>query len=184
VHRIEVELTRRKGQVFANRTFVISEKDQPSSAPQPSPPKSPAAPARCPATGPGANRFVAPPPYPPSAPYADSFWHGTESLWTMLPLNGQWKSLPRGDSGYRQKLFVWRPGYDGRTEQWPRLTVTGRRLDGSSVPVVTEEATNAHHRDFGGWAMLSAVEVPVHGCWELTANYGGSSLTFVVSVVP
>lgn len=183
VHQINVELTRRKGQVFANRTYVIAEKDQASTAPQP-PSRELPAPASCPATVSGPNRYTPPSPYPASAPFADAFWHGTPSLWTMLPANGQWKSLPRGDSGYRQKVFVWRPGYDGRTEQWPRLTVTGRRLDGSGGAVVTEEATNAYNREFGGWAMLATVEVPAHGCWELTATYGDSSLTFVVSVVP
>jgi VWFA-related protein len=173
-HWIEMELTRRKGRVLANRTYVIATKDQLSEAPK----------ASCPATVSDETRFVPPPPYPSSAPFADTFWHGTQSLWTMLPVNGRWKSLPRGDHGYRQKLFVWRPGYDGRSEQWPHLTVTGRRLDGSAGALVAEEATNAHHRDFGGWAMLTAVEVPSHGCWELTATYGTSSLTFVVAVVP
>ena len=183
-HRIEVKLTRRKGQVFANRTYVIATKDQPSPAPEAAAPPESRAASSCPATVAGEPRFQPPPPYPASAPFPDAFWYGTESLWTMLPANGQWRGLPRGDHGYRQKVFVWRPGYDGRSEQWPQLTVTGRRLDGSEGTPVAEEATNAHHRDFGGWAMLTAVEIPAHGCWELTARYGGSSLTFVVSVVP
>ncbi len=183
VHRIEVELTRRKGQVFANRTYVIAAKDQPPDAPRPSTATSPA-PASCPATAPGPNPVVPPSPYPAVAPFPDAFWYGTQSFWTMLPSTGKWKSLPRGDNGYRQKVFIWRPGYDGRTEQWPQLTVTGRRFDGSGRAVLSDEATNVYNRDFGGWAMLATVEVPAYGCWELTARYGDSSLTFVVSVVP
>lgn len=182
-HRIDVELRRRKGRVFANRTHVTATKDRPPDALLPSSTRSPV-PVSCRATVPGANRFAPQAPYPASAPFPDAFWYGTTSLWTMLPVNGQWRSLPRGDHGYRQKLFLWRPGYDGRSEQWPRLTVTGRRLDGNGGAVITEEATNAYHRDFGGWAMLTAVEVPVHGCWELTATYRESTLQFVVSVVP
>jgi VWFA-related protein len=183
-HRIEVELTRRKGRVLANRTYVIATRDQSSVPLHAASSSHSRAGSSCPTTPPGEVRFVPPPPYPPSAPFPDAFWHGTASLWTMLPVNGQWTSLPRGDHGYRQKVFVWRPGYDGRSEQWPHVTVTGRRIDGSADALVAEEATNAHHRDFGGWAMLSTVEVPMHGCWELTAVYGASSVTFVVSVVP
>jgi VWFA-related protein len=183
VHSIDVKLTRRKGRVLANRTYVVATAEQ-----KPVPVEVASSKARagssCPATVSGATGFVPPAPYPAPPPFPDVFWHGTPSLWTMLPVNGRWKSLPRGASGYRQKVFVWRPRYDGRSEQWPRLTVTGRRLDGAAGPLVAEEATNAHHRDFGGWAMLTAVEVPTHGCWEVTATYGGSSLTFVVSVVP
>jgi VWFA-related protein len=182
VHSINVKLTRHKGQVFANRTYVIAAKDH---APEPQPPSAaPPAGASCPATVPGANRFVPPAPYPAVPSFRDLFWHGTSSLWTMLPANGQWKSLPRGAEGYRQKVFVWRPGYDGRTEQWPRLTITGRRIDGAGGAVVTEDATNAHSRDLGGWAMLTTVELPEYGCWELTAHYADTSLTFVVAVVP
>jgi VWFA-related protein len=183
-HAIDVKLTRRKGRVFANRTYLIATKDQPSPAARVPAPDGPRTASSCPATVPGESRLVPPLPYPADAPYSDFFWHGTPSLWTMLPVNGRWPSLPRGERGYRQKLFVWRPGYDGRTEQWPALTVRGRRLDGGAEPAFAEEATNAYNRDFGGWAMLTAVEVPEYGCWELTASYGDSTLTFVVSVVP
>ncbi len=186
-HGIEVRLTRRKGRVFVNRTYLIETKDEikdrPAAKASASRSKASQAPSPCPATLPGESLLV-PPPYPARAPYPDFFWHGTSSLWTMVPANGRWPSLPRGERGYRQKLFVWRPGYDGRMEQWPALTVTGRRLDGNAEPLAAEEATNAYNRDFGGWAMLAAVEVPAHGCWELTATYGDSAVTFVVSVVP
>lgn len=182
-HGIEVKLAQRKGRLFANRTYLIATKDESLPAPKPSSPAASPAPSSCPATVPGESLFV--PPHPRAhTPYPDFFWHGTPSLWTMLPVNGRWPSLPRGDRGYRQKLFVWRPGYDGRAEQWPALTVTGRMLVGIAEPAFAEEATNAYNRELGGWAMLTAVEVPEHGCWELTATYGDSSLTFVVSVVP
>jgi hypothetical protein len=38
--------------------------------------------------------------------------------------------------------------------------------------------------DFGGWAMLVMVEFPAIGCWELTGEYKGQTLSFVVQVGP
>jgi hypothetical protein len=54
----------------------------------------------------------------------------------------------------RDKLFWWRQGYVGATEQRPELIVSGRRLDGQAPPAKVSRATNAYHKDFGGWAML------------------------------
>src|SRR5207247_11186717 len=45
-------------------------------------------------------------------------------------------------------------------------------------------ATNAYHKDFGGWAMLVGVEFPASGCWEVTGRYKGQTATFVVQVEP
>lgn len=80
-------------------------------------------------------------------------------------------------------MFLWSPGYDGRREQSPGVIITGRRIDAPGGPVFAEPPTNAYHRDLGGWAMLTAVELPSAGCWELNAAYGGSTLTFTVHVV-
>jgi hypothetical protein len=126
---------------------------------------------------------VPPGPYGARASAHDSFWHGTDALWTMLPADGTWRSLPRGENGLRQKVFLWRSGYDGRVEQWPDVTVTGRRTGGDER-VVADPATNAYRSDLGGWAMLVGVELPAPGCWALTATYGGESLAFTVAVVP
>lgn len=123
--------------------------------------------------------FTAPAPYPAKAPYSN-FWHGHEGLWTMLQNDGKWAGLPRNDQGFRQKVFWWHPGFDGRVEARPNLIVTGRRLDGTESFVHTRPATNAHHVDFGGWTMLTGVDVPTTGCWELTGTYRGQSVAFVV----
>ena len=123
--------------------------------------------------------FKAPAPYPPNAP-SSNFWHGDERLWTMLQNDGKWAGLPRNDKGFRQKVFWWHPGFDGRVEGRPNLIVTGRRLDGTESFVHPAPATNAHHVDFGGWTILTGIDVPTTGCWELTGYYRGQSLTFVV----
>jgi hypothetical protein len=85
---------------------------------------------------------------------------------------------------YRNKLFWWRQGYSGATEQRPELAVSGRRLDGEAQPATVSRATNAYHQDFGGWAMLVMVEFPGSGCWEVTGKYKGQTTTFVVDVRP
>lgn len=126
--------------------------------------------------------FFAPPPYPQSAPGVRTFWHGSQTLWTMLEEGGTWHGLPRNPDGFRQKVFWWWPGFDGRIEPRPKLSVVGRRLDGPES-FVAGPATNARHDDFGGWAMLTGIDVPTAGCWELTGTYRDQSLTFVVWVV-
>lgn len=123
--------------------------------------------------------FTAPAPYPSNAPHAN-FWHGHEGLWTMLGADGTWAGLPRNDRGFRQKVFWWHPGFDGRVEAQPDLKVTGRRLDGPESFVHAVPATNAHHVDFGGWTILTGIDVPTPGCWELTGTYRGQAVSFVV----
>ena len=124
--------------------------------------------------------FTAPAPYPAQAP-SSGFWHGNERFWTMLGSDGTWAGLPRNERGFRQKVFWWYPGFDGRVEGRPELTVFGRRLDGPGS-FVSGPATNAHHVDFGGWTILTGIDVPTRGCWELTGTYRGESVTFVVRV--
>src|SRR5918993_2104015 len=60
--------------------------------------------------------FVAPAPYPSRAPSPRAFWHGSEALWTMVDVDGTWHALPRNPRGFRQKIFWWSPGFDGRVE--------------------------------------------------------------------
>lgn len=125
--------------------------------------------------------FRAPAPYP-SSPPASNFWHGHERLWTMLGGDGRWAGLPRNENGFRQKVFWWSPGFDGRIESQPDLMVIGRRLDGPESFIRPSPATNAHHVDFGGWTILTGIDVPTTGCWELTGMYRGQSVTFVVLI--
>src|SRR5213596_3292514 len=79
--------------------------------------------------------FVPPAPYPVT-PDANSFWLGTNALWTALPLDGTWKGLSHytpNDPTFRQVTFWWRQGYDAHAEPQPNLTVTGTRLDLSAT---------------------------------------------------
>lgn len=136
----------------------------------------------CPVTA-SDSAFAPPSPYPATAPYAGEFWYGADALWTMLSVDGTWRALPHSDTGYTQKVFWWRDGYDWQTEPEPELTVTGRRLDDSAPPLVASPATNAYHPDFDS-AMLVGVEIPTSGCWEIAGRVEDSELSFVVWVEP
>jgi hypothetical protein len=125
------------------------------------------------------------PPFPKLAKQAeDSFWFGTDRLWTQLPANGTWRGLPHytpKDPTFRQKLFFGRQGYDAHKEPEPKLRVTGRRLDVLAPPLLADRATN-------GWVqpdqqyMIVGINFPTLGCWEITGHYEDDELTFVVWV--
>jgi len=138
----------------------------------------------CPVTPAPQPPFVPPAPYPAQSPpaYAGQFWYGTPALWTMLGADGSWSALPKSAGGYSQKVFWWSAGYRASEMPVPALTVTGRRLDGASEPLSAARATNAS-ADFGE-AILVGVVLPQPGCWEITGNYQGHDLSFVVQVTP
>lgn len=134
----------------------------------------PALAGTCPVTKLPSQSFVPPSPYPIEVG-AGQFWFGTRKLWTNLPIEGAWQGLS-------QKIFWWREGYDWRAENPPQFTVTGRRLD-DNVPRLEPVHGNA------GWTndtnhpfIVVAFDVPTLGCWEITGDYKGDRLTFVVWV--
>jgi hypothetical protein len=57
--------------------------------------------------------------------------------------------------------------------------VTAKRIDGDAPVFERSTATNAYHPSFG-WAMLTDVEIPTPGCWEISLQYGEERLSFVV----
>jgi hypothetical protein len=139
--------------------------------------------AACPVTPAPQPAFVPPPPYPAVVPAPGEFWYGTADLWTVGRDDGVWRDLPYGDTGYRQKIFWWRQGYNGELEPEPKLTVTGERLDGPAPPLLASRATNAYHSSFH-WAMLVGVDIPIAGCWEITGQLDDHTLSFVIWVEP
>jgi hypothetical protein len=81
-----------------------------------------------------------------------------------------------------RKIFWASVDYDYHKEEYPDLKVTGRRLDGDAPPLLTMEASNAFPGP--GAAMVTGVYVPTPGCWEITGDYRGQKLSFVVWVYP
>ena len=138
-------------------------------------------PENCPITVPQGQPFIAPTPYSPNAPFHNHFWYGSEMLWTMLPADGTWASLPHNPDGYTQKIFWWRVGYVWNEEPQPELKVTGERLDEKTPPLIVSNATNAYASDIGS-AMLVGVDFPTLGCWQVTGKYKDTELSFVIWV--
>jgi hypothetical protein len=135
----------------------------------------------CPTTRPPDPPFVPPPPYPTDMG-SGTFWYGSESLWTTLELGGTWKCTSR----CVERLMYWRRGYNWRTEPEPQLTVTARRLDRKVPSVTFHGGTNFFVLGQYGRtaAMMSGIDIPTAGCWEVTARYRGDTLSFIVSVEP
>ena len=123
----------------------------------------------------------------PKSSRGSSFaWYGSEALAVRLPADGRWKGMgPARNFG--DKFWIWRRGYDAKTEPRPALTFAGVKLDAGDKPerMQIDEATNA----FGpGWSqMLTGMEFPSAGCWQVTATYAYAGithdLTFVVDVI-
>ena len=140
-------------------------------------------PRDCPVTTSKKASFKAPEPFSPSAPWDGIFWYGSEHLWTALHNDGVWTGLPENPDGYTQKIMWWSSLYSLKDELEPALVVSGRRLDGEAPALRFYGATNAMADDIGE-AMLTGVEFPTLGCWEIMGQYKKSSIKFVVWVAP
>ena len=140
-------------------------------------------PHTCPVTQPPSKPFTPPAPYPSELP-SDRFWLGSEKLWTSPSKNGLWFGYWTTDRElgkykvYFDKMFWWRKGW--RTENPPQLKVSGRRLDPPAAPFYADHAKTAN---IINPAMVTGIDIPTVGCWEITGDYKGDKLSFVVWVV-
>ena len=158
----------------------VSEKVEPTAIPEVMS-KNP--PSDCPVTTAGIRSFEAPAPYPPSAPWPNTFWFGSEHLWTALPADGVWSGLPNNPKGYTQKIAWWSNLFSPKDEPQPDLMMTSQRLDAKAPPVKVLKATAIFEKD-GGDAMLGGADFPALGCWEITGQYKKTELSFVVWLAP
>lgn len=70
----------------------------------------------------------------------------------------------------------------GVQEPEPSLGVTYRRLDAEQPPVSNDlKATNGLTAE-DGWFMIGGINPDQPGCWEVTATYKGSTLSYVYEV--
>jgi hypothetical protein len=145
-------------------------------------------PASCPVTVPPATPFAPPSPYPSEAGEYN-FWLGTEKLWTILPKSGVWWGWKPHEAGQEnrvqpltEKIGWGSVDFDLNKEPYPDLKVTGRRLDGDARPLLTTEVTNATGPTNAHAEMAVGVYVPTPGCWEITGEYRGQKLSYVVWV--
>ena len=140
-------------------------------------------PENCPVTLPEKATFEAPEPYSTNVPWDGFFWYGSDELWTVLRTDGVWAGLPLNPEGYTQKIMWWSDLYVLKDELQPALVVTGERLDEEAPPLKFYGATNAFADDIGD-AMLTGVDFPTLGCWEIAGQYKGAELSFVVWLAP
>ena len=140
-------------------------------------------PKDCPVTTIAKSDFQAPEPFAPSAPWKGIFWFGSSHLWTALNNDGVWYALPLNPDGYTQKIMWWSDSYSLPNEPEPALVVSGHRLDGESPELRFYGATNAMGDDIGE-AMLTGVEFPSLGCWEVKGKYKKGEISFVVWIAP
>jgi hypothetical protein len=119
--------------------------------------------------------FVPPAPYDPSTPN-DSFYFGTDKLWTILRADAIW---PRGE-----KTFWWREDWSPHKwipqEDTLKFRVTARRLDEIAQPARVFKANSS--RIGRNSVLIGGIEFPTSGCWEITAHYEEDELGFVVWV--
>lgn len=137
-------------------------------------------PESCPVTVLGKDAFTPASEAPEGPPdLYDAVWYGTPELYTMLNPEGK-DSQNRWLGG--EKTFWWSGNFSVSDEPKPDIEVTARRLDGKT----TYQATQTTHgmRDDIGDFMLVGVTLPEPGCWELTATYGKTSLSYVIWVNP
>ena len=130
----------------------------------------------CPVTKPPDPAFIPPSPYP-EAP-GKSFYVGTPKLWVLV-VSGPWHTLPHWQEGFRQKIAWFSEGYNARSDPLPAIAISGRRLDGNAPPLLVTGAN-------GSWTtvdfIMSGVNFPTTGCWEITGKFKLAEVKFVVSV--
>lgn len=134
-------------------------------------------PETCPVTSPGNAAFIPAAQTPDElSPGDDGVWFGTPQLWTKIPPNEQVRnrSWLRGE-----KTFWWSESFPGGgVEGTPNITVTAEHLDGLAPTLKAGgPGTNGFHPDLGDF-MLVGVALPAAGCWELTAEYKGATLSY------
>lgn len=98
---------------------------------------------------------------------SNEFFYGTPALWAVVERRWQLHVF----SG--QKLPYFRQGLDGLKEGRPRLTVVARRLDGRAPLVWSSLATIG--TDHGEAFMVTDINIPSPGCWEIGARYVDTS---------
>ena len=149
-------------------------------------------PDSCLVTKPGDQPFVPPPEYPKKLS-KDYFWYGTDRLWLSLPTSGTWFGLGHytpQDPTFRQKIMWWRNGLDLHADLRGKFKITGKRLDSDAPPLQSDPISGVSGGVFengiikGPPFIMSGVNFPTLGCWEVTGRFEEDELTFVIWIAP
>jgi hypothetical protein len=140
----------------------------------------------CPVTKAPAPAFVPPVPYN-SSPLSGGFLLGSESLWTFIFTYDISPDPSRAGGPYFFKLVYWHPGLTWHhTDETNYLTIVARRVDAPSAPIVfTHRANMVGHLSAEApeeVAMMTGLDLPSGGCWEIAADFKGEHLNYVISL--
>ncbi len=117
----------------------------------------------------------------PGPPFPEAQnWYGSEALAVVLPMDGGW-GITGPTARIAVKLFMWSVGFEPGAEA--NLEVEIENLDGNPNDAIVTGVTSAGAESLGGWTMLVGIDFPSPGCWRITADYLGQSLSFVVRTV-
>jgi hypothetical protein len=97
----------------------------------------------------------------------------------MPASDGVWRGTPRSD-GLFDKVFWWSSAWDWKNDHKPALVVTARRVNSDTQVVKASQATNAHNESDIHDAMLVGLTIPNRGCWEVTGEYEGHTVSYIV----
>lgn len=138
-------------------------------------------PESCPVTVPGIIAFdqLSEAPEGPPSVY-DEVWYGTPQLWTLINPEGEVNSKRWLDG---DRTFWWSENYS--PEEPGEITVTAEQLNGSAPTVEVREPAGSGFSPFMLMPTYESVTMigialPEPGCWELTAGYKGSTLSYVI----
>lgn len=144
-------------------------------------------PESCPVTVPRDNGFTPASEAPEGPPSVyEVVWYGTPQLWTMLNPEGEvWRDLPFRDGSFIQKTFWWSENYSPVDPA--EIAVAAQHLNGSAPTVEVNKPGGRGHNPFmllptHESVTVVGVDIPQPGCWELTAEYKGATLSYVVWV--
>jgi hypothetical protein len=138
----------------------------------------------CPVTIPGDDSFdpvSETPEMEPPDPRAR--WFGTPELWTSVHPEGEiWEGLPKvADGSLTQKTLWWSEDIVSITDPLPEMEFYAERLDATGQSVTARQVTSGGNGDQGVF-VIAGFQIPEEGCWRITAEYLGSTVSYVVSV--
>jgi hypothetical protein len=124
-------------------------------------------------------QFTPPPPHKAAKAGDPMFWYGSDALYVSLYSDGRWRGIT-SPSGTRNKSFWYRKDAKWLEEYPVQLKITAKRIDTGGPMIAFPRVNNAIMGK--EVAMLTMLELPERGCWQVTGNYKSDQLSWVTWV--
>lgn len=107
-------------------------------------------------------------------------WYGSEALAVVLPDDGVWPTTREG-ALLAVKVFWYAAGFRPFMEREFKGRI--ERLDEGPNNAVLTRPTNAL---LGNevWTVLTGIDFPSSGCWRVSGELRGQTLSFIVETIP